>query len=74
MIHIKTPYISNFNFEPLDKYDEEQFDDFYFINLLKEAPVRGFSKWQDSYGCFHWKSCLILEYDSLQKIYIIKWD
>ena len=48
MIHIKIPYIQNFNFEPLERYDEERFDDIYYINLLKEGCVRGFSKWQDN--------------------------
>ena len=71
---IEIPYKENFKHEPLEKFDEELVHDMNPEELLKNGPIRGFSRWHEADNRIAWKECTICEYDRKENQYLIQWN
>ena len=71
--YIKIPNISNYKYEPLEKFDEYVLYDNDGEALLKKGAIRGFSKWHEQNTEIVWKECIIWEYNKIENNFLIQW-
>lgn len=63
---------NNLRMAPLHNFDEYLMTDIDPKELLVKGEQRGFTRWRNNNDEYVWKDCVILSYDEITQLYLIK--